>query len=387
MKDIIVFSHLRWNFVYQRPQHLLSRLARHHRILFVEEPISGGKKEGFSLKTVDKNIIVVQPHGTSTNFVQWFTPHLQQLAKKHLFHMPVLWFYSPANSDILECIDHSLVVYDCMDELTKFKFASSQLASQEVYLLSHADIVFTGGKSLYEAKKKLHPHVHCFPSSVDKKHFMQAMSDRLPIPKDIRTIAAPIVGYYGVIDERIDIDLLEYCAERMPDVSFLMIGPVVKIDEEHLPKRNNIYYLGMKSYKELPKYLKAIDIAMMPFARNESTEFISPTKTLEFIAAGKPVVATPIRDVVRDYARVVSVAESSETFVAAIQQLLQDDPASSRKRYVEQQRILRKTSWDITVAAMDTLIIAAVSEKKQTAALELSGLTFDFALFRPSVSN
>jgi glycosyltransferase involved in cell wall biosynthesis len=244
-----------------------------------------------------------------------------------------------------------------MDELTLFKGAPAELLVQEKFLIANADIIFTGGKSLYESKKKLHANVHCFPSSVDQEHFAKAMNGII-VPQEIADIPSPIVGYFGVIDERINLQLVNDTAVLNPDISFVMIGPLAKIGEHDLPRQNNIYYLGMKSYEELPNYLKAFSIAMMPFALNDSTKFISPTKTLEYIAAGKSIVSTPIKDVVRDYSHCVSIVNSAEEFSNAIRSYLENpDPVSKDKAYRE---ILEKTSWNVTVEKMNAIISKTV---------------------------
>jgi glycosyltransferase involved in cell wall biosynthesis len=260
------------------------------------------------------------------------------------------WFYSASFSPLLEVLSFDTVIYDCMDELSLFKGAPQQLIDLEKYLLSHADVVFTGGKSLYESKKQLHDNVYCFPSSVDQFHFAKALNG-IAIPEDIAGINTPIVGYFGVIDERIDLDMIRKSAAMMPDVTFVMIGPLAKIHDEDLPRAENIRYLGMKSYEELPAYLKAFNVAMMPFALNESTIYISPTKTLEYMAAGKPIISTRIKDVVRDYSHCVSLVDNAEEFTAAVRELL--DTQLSGQEYTD---ILQRTSWDNTAANMKNII-------------------------------
>jgi glycosyltransferase involved in cell wall biosynthesis len=272
-----------------------------------------------------------------------------------------LWFYSAAFHEMTDRLLHRAVVYDCMDELTAFKGAPEQLAAQEKKLLSKADLVFTGGKSLYEAKIKLHQNVRCYPSSVDREHFEKATHGGTAIPADIQHIAAPIAGYIGVIDERIDLALLHTVADSNPLVSFVMIGPVVKIDERDLPKLPNVHYLGMKSYGELPGYLKAFAVATMPFALNESTRFISPTKTLEYIAAMKPVVSTPVRDVVRDYSNTVAIADSAKMFSNALQRFVNESPLEATRRRHRYDRVLNERSWDATVGAMQEDILRVLA--------------------------
>lgn len=347
--DMIVFCHLRWQFVYQRPQHIISRLAAAMKILFIEEPVASQHDDPAlgKLMVITEKLHVLQPYGTH---IECLTGMLPSFVKNK--NIPVGWFYSAGFAPLIEQMRFETIVYDCMDELSLFKGAPAALIDQEKYLMAHAAIVFTGGKSLYESKKQLHPNVHCFPSSVDQAHFAQALNG-IPPTAAIASLPKPIVGYYGVIDERIDLELLHRCAKKLPNVSFVMIGPLAKIGQEDLPQENNIHYLGMKSYTELPSCLKAFDIAMMPFALNDATKYISPTKTLEYMAAGKPIISTNIRDVVRDYSDSVTLIENDEEFCDAITALLIKDRLAMQRQY---NKILEKTSWDSTAAKMESIL-------------------------------
>jgi glycosyltransferase involved in cell wall biosynthesis len=358
-KDIIVFSHLRWEFVTQRPQHLLKRFAaKGHRIFFVEEPLSFTPQQRGEahIFQADDRITVVQPYIELEKYAKQVKPILKNLVTTFNITSPILWFYSAFFEEVITDLEHSLVIYDAMDELSAFKGASPQLLSKEKHLFKQADIVFTGGKSLFESKRKQHHEVYCFPSSVDKTHFLKAESATTPIPADLQKIPLPRVGFYGVIDERMDLQLLKKVAQKLPSVSFVMIGPVVKIDANSLPQLKNIYYLGAKNYQELPAYLKGIDVAMMPFALNESTKFISPTKTLEFMAAKKPIVSTAIYDVARDYQQEVKVVRSATHFTNAVEEYLQESASERRKRVARQLKVIEKTSWDNTAAEMKKII-------------------------------
>jgi len=347
--DMIVFCHLRWQFVYQRPQHIISRLASNMKVLLIEEPIQNDAQDSSgNLIVISKTLNVLQPY---VKDIESISDILAEYVKNNT--IPIGWFYSASFSPLLEKINFETVIYDCMDELSLFKGAPAHLINQEKYLMAHADIVFTGGKSLYESKKQLHSNVYCFPSSVDQEHFAQALNG-IAIAPDIATIQNPIVGYYGVIDERIDLELLHQCAKKLPNVSFVMIGPLAKIEDADLPKENNIHYLGMRSYDELPGYLKAFDIAMMPFALNDATKYISPTKTLEYMAAGKPIISTKITDVVRDYSNSVTLIENDDEFCNAIRTLLEEKDHLKMK--LEYEKILEKTSWDATAAQMELII-------------------------------
>jgi len=345
--DMIVFCHLRWQFVYQRPQHIISRLSKNLKILFIEEPVGFSPEEEYTaiVNEITPQLHILQPKVQHINDITKLLPTYVSNSE-----VSIGWFYSAAFSPLLATNLFDTVIYDCMDELSLFKGAPQELIDQEKYLMSKADIVFTGGKSLYESKKLMHDAAYCFPSSVDEAHFAQALNG-IAVPEDIATIQSPIVGYYGVIDERIDLELLRSCAEKSPEVSFVMIGPLAKIQDHELPRSKNIHYLGMKSYEELPGYLKAFDIAMMPFALNDATKFISPTKTLEYMAAGKPIISTKIKDVVRDYSECVYLIETADEFCDAITKAT-SEPLKTK----EYREILLNTSWDATVAKMSSLI-------------------------------
>lgn len=351
---VIVFSHLRWDFVTQRPQHILTRLAKTAKILFVEEPIPfQGDEEGTAnLISISENITVLQPKIHAAHLIDDLKVLIQQHGAYLYPEAPILWFYSAAFHEISDHLPHALKVYDCMDELAAFKGASQLLVDQEKTLLQKADVVFTGGKSLYESKKQWSNSIYCYPSSVDRAHFEKALLESTSIPSDIKDIPQPIAGYFGVIDERIDYQLLAETAEQNPEISFVMIGPVVKVEQADLPRAPNLHYLGGKHYDQLPNYLKAFTVAMMPFALNESTRFISPTKTLEYIAAEKPVVSTAIHDVVRDYSHVIPIVHDATEFTAALKVLMQEDEKTKALRISRFKKILEENSWDKTVAAM-----------------------------------
>jgi glycosyltransferase involved in cell wall biosynthesis len=368
--DLVCFSHLRWNFVYQRPQHLMSRYSKQYRIFFIEEPIFDATAESFiEVSTPFENLFVVVPHlapgrPEEANIIQQ-----RELISKLLIDKQILnyffWYYTPMALTFSDHFNPQIIVYDCMDELSAFKFAPQALKERENELFLKADLVFTGGYSLYEAKKHKHPDVHAFPSSIDCEHFGKARKYNQD-PADQAIIPHPRIGYFGVLDERMDFDLVEAVARRKPEWSFIMIGPVVKIDPHSLPKNPNIYYLGMKQYTDLPSYISGWDVAMMPFAHNESTRYISPTKTPEYLAAGKPVVSTPIIDVLRQYGRhgLVSIAGTSEEFVRVTAMALENN---DREEWLEKvDETLSQNSWDKTWQRMMYLITRKLNEKQRS---------------------
>lgn len=376
--SLVVFSHLRWNFVYQRPQHLIARLARSHRVVFVEEPMHDAAREAhIELIDVEPNLVVVRPHtpspahGFHADQLAVIKPLLRELFEELAVEDFVAWMYSPLALPLLQDLEDAghapeAVIYDCMDELSAFLNAPPELLDREAELFRNADLVFTGGPSLYRAKKERHPSVHCFPSSVDLAHFGQARNV-LDEPGDQAAIAGPRLGYHGVIDERIDLPLIERLADAHPEWQIVMVGPVVKIDPATLPRRANIHYFGQKTYNELPAYLAGWDVCIMPFALNEATRFISPTKTLEYMAALKPIVSTPITDVAEPYGNLVHIAGDAKAYITACEAAL-DESVEERSRRVEgMEQVLAKTSWDRTAAAMESLMLEAVERKREAA--------------------
>src|SRR4051812_11168343 len=304
---LVCFSHLRWDFVWQRPQHLLSRAAKFYRVLMVEEPklVDEAVVPRLDISTRPGGITIavpLLPKGTSdSDAVLAQRDLMDALLAPYADAQRIFWYYTPMALAFSAHLDCDLCVYDNMDELSLFRGASQELIDLESELFRRADVVFTGGMSLYEAKRHRHRNVHGLPSSIDFDHFAKARRLRDPEPSDQIGIPYPRIGFFGVIDERMDIDLVREVAELRPDWQLVMIGPVVKIDPDTLPKRDNIHWLGAKSYADLPRYLSGWDVGLMPIALNESTRFISPTKTPEFLAAGVPVVSTPITDVIRPY--------------------------------------------------------------------------------------
>ncbi|HKQ05898.1 MAG TPA: glycosyltransferase family 1 protein [Blastocatellia bacterium] len=364
--DVICLSHLRWDFVYQRPQHLLSRCARERRVFFFEEPIYiKGQMAQFDLAARGDNLFVIQPllpMGLSEDEAERAQQAIinELIAEKEIKDY-LLWYYTPMALGFTRHLKPLATVYDCMDELSAFRGAPRTMAEREAELLKRADVVFTGGQSLYEAKRHQHHNIHPFPSSIDAAHFAQARFINQQ-PPDQAAIPRPRLGFFGVIDERMDIELLDRVATLRPDWQFVMIGPVVKVDPADLPRRPNLHYLGSKEYKELPAYIAGWDVALMPFAMNESTRFISPTKTPEYLAAGKPVVSTPVRDVVRVYGEMglVRIAERPEAFVEAIEAALREDIGNA-DLLMRVDELLARTSWDWTWTRMAELIKSAIA--------------------------
>ncbi len=356
---LICFSHLRWDFVFQRPQHLMSRFATSHNVQVWEEPVfvPAPAAPRVEARTVAPNLTIATPQlveGMSEDLVE---AALCALLDDYLGtdQPQVAWYYTPMMLPFSRHLEADCTVYDCMDELANFRFAPPRLLDLEKELFERADLVFTGGYSLYEAKRSRHPSVHPFPSSVDIGHFAKARA----IPTNNER---PTLGFYGVLDERFDINLLAAIADARPNWRFVMVGPIVKISADELPKRENISYPGPRTYDELPGVLAEWDVALMPFAINDATKFISPTKTPEYLAAGKPVVSTPVRDVIRHYGRLqgVKIASTPEEFVAGCEQAL-ELARSDGDWLSEVDQALSSMSWDITQRRMSGLIDEVVA--------------------------
>lgn len=364
--DLICFSHLRWNFVYQRPQHLMSRASKTFRVFYFEEPLLTSEEDHIDITTTPDDVKVIVPK-LQDNHADSVCKRLSILLERLIIQERItdymFWYYTPMMLSFSEEFSPKMIVYDCMDQLSAFKGANAQMLEYEKMLLNKADVVFTGGPSLYRSKKELHTNIHCFPSSIDFEHFARARQT-LEDPADQKNIPFPRFGFYGVIDERFDLDLLQESATLRPDLHFIILGPVVKIDEQLLPRNKNIHYLGMKSYQELPQYISNWDGALLLFALNESTEFISPTKTPEYLAAGLPVISTAVQDVKDVYgeAGLVSIVYTAEELVGSVDEMLKDEKKMERRANADS--VLRLSSWDKTWSEMKELIITNLSNTK-----------------------
>jgi hypothetical protein len=374
---VIVHSHLRWDFVWQRPQQLLSRMATCAPVLFLEEPV-------FPDDVFDAALDITIPSAGVYRAVPRLPACLRDnydaaiaqvrtLASAELsmpggigrhFADPVQWFYTPMPARaMLGAFDEAGVVYDCMDELSQFRFAHPDLARRERLLMASADIVFAGGWKLCESKSQLHPNVHFFGCGVDAAHFAKARDACTPIPDDVAPFtraAGRVAGYYGVIDERLDYDLIAQLAESDPALQVVMVGPTAKIDPAALPSYPNLHWLGARPYSLLPNYVRAFDVCLMPFARNESTEYINPTKTLEYMAAGKPVVSTAISDVVRNFSSAVRIARDASEFVRGVRLDAHTPPLERIEAGME---LVRASSWEAVVSAISGLMIQAIDSR------------------------
>lgn len=372
--DLVCFSHLNWNFVYQRPQHLLSRFTSQYRVIYIQEFSYSEMQDGYTISKGTENVWIVEPHLNNHHerIIERQRAVVNSIFREQQIYKYIFWYYTPMSLLFSDHLHPAVTIYDCMDELSAFKFANPQLKNAEKALFEKADIVFTGGATLYEAKKHRHPNVHAFDSSIDNEHFkiaryhLEEYADQIHIPH-------PRLGFYGVIDERFDTALIAQAAALKPEWQFILIGPVVKIDESTLPRTSNIHYLGSKTYKELPGYLSGWDIALIPFSINESTRYISPTKTPEYLAGGKPVISTPITDVVNPYGKkgLVHIAANAAELVEKATTELNTKERKNWLAMVDEH--LATNSWDITWFRMHEMIKKELydkqhlrTEKKQT---------------------
>jgi UDP-galactopyranose mutase len=367
---------LRWDFVWQRPQHLLTRFAQDYTVYFVEEPITTDEIETPTLEVFPAQnapgvtIIRLRQPAEQLHWIGHGHPETQSTYERLLLNFfaekrvnitsSIMWLYTPMAAPFVDTIPHEILIFDAMDQLSAFLGAPPELIAQEKALLPRADLVFTGGVSLYEAKKSFNANTYCFPSGVDVAHYAQAETkDGFEQPEELAALNGPILGFFGVIDERIDLTLLAEVAKARPDWQIVMIGPVVKIDPAHLPQHPNLHYLGGRQYKDLPRYLAYFDVALLPFALNESTRYISPTKTLEYMAAHKPMVSTPIHDVISLYGEVVRIADTPQTFITHVEAAL-NEPANMRR--ADEDRLLEEHTWDRIATEMKALVRAQESE-------------------------
>lgn len=375
--DLVCLSHLRWDFVYQRPQHLMSRFAAQGRVFFIEEPVWDAKESFLEYSVRECGVGVVVPHlpkMAEPKLSETLKALMDEFFRQQRIHSYCLWYYAPMAMSWTRHLKPVSIVYDCMDELSAFRGAPPELTQRENELLKVASVVFTGGESLFEKKRHAHDNVYLFPSSIDVRHFAQSR-ETIEEPHDQAKIPRKRIGYAGVIDERMDLELIAAIAKSRPEWHLVMLGPVVKIDQADLPRLKNIHYLGMKQYEELPAYMAGWDAAILPFARNESTRFISPTKTPEYLAAGKPVVSTSIRDVIRPYGHLglVHIADEPNKFISALERAMSEDSAA-RMRAVD--LFLSQNSWSRTWRRMSELIEDTVSSPQWKMPHVASAVTF-----------
>jgi UDP-galactopyranose mutase len=343
----------------------MSRFNKYFLVYFIEEADFHDKEDNYTIQVTKEKVTVIQPH-LNRHDVSGHHLRLKNIIdiiiEEQQIKKFISWYYSPMALLFTAHLESSLVVYDCMDELSAFKFAPPELKEAEQKLFQTADVVFTGGHNLYKAKKHLHRNIFPFPSSIEKEHFFRARH-AIAEPEEQQHIPHPRLGFFGVLDERFDIDLIKKVADAKPEWQFVFIGPIVKISCDSLPKNSNIHYFGSKKYTELPDYVSGWDIALIPFALNESTKYISPTKTPEYLAAGKPVISTSIEDVVHPYSdkQLVHIIHSAEEFIDAASKELS---TTSKDAWLKNaDTFLADISWNKTWQEMFDIIKSTLNLK------------------------
>lgn len=371
---IIVHCHLRWEGVWQRPQQFLSRISRNHNVLFVEGPNvhHNDAEPTYEIIPVKDypNVTVMRTHFPASRFQDgaWVDAQRLNLLRQALagplygkFDRPVQWFYDPmAAPCFIGKLNERAVVYDCMDELSQFRFAPPEIIARERTLLSAADVVFAGGRKLWLSKSKQNDNAHFYGCGVDVAHFSKARLPETEVPADVAQLKKPILGYFGVVDERLDYELIGKLADANADWNVVIIGPAVKVDPAQFPKRPNLHWLGRREYAQLPNYTKAFDICLMPFALNEATEFINPTKALEYMATGRPIVSTAVPDVVSNFSEAVNIAISQDCFIELCHRALASPDEDAIQRGL---KMASSNQWEVIVSKLEGHIADALRKK------------------------
>jgi len=376
--SIIVHSHLGWDWVWQRPQQFHSRLSQRHRILFVEGPVAraGLTAAQVTLREVADypNIVVLQMEMPAErwNDGAWVDKERRRLVESVLsgplgadFQDPVHWFYDPmAVTAFAGHFNESAIVYDCMDQLSKFRGAPAELVRRERELLAIADVVFAGGPKIWKDKVAHNANCYSFGCGVDVEHFGKALEPATVLPPDIANLPRPVYGYIGVVDERIDYGLVAKLAEKNAEGSVVMLGPWTKVDAATFPRRENLHWLGQRDYGRLPAYAKGFDVCLMPFALNEATEFINPTKALEYMATGRPIVSTAIEDVILQFEDVVKVARTREEFVLRCERAAKLPNVVAIRRGL---KLAKANTWESIVSQLEGHVLDVLNNRRSMA--------------------
>jgi glycosyltransferase involved in cell wall biosynthesis len=361
--DVVCFAHLRWDGVFQRPQQLMSRLAHNHRIFYMEEPVFRDTDSPFleEIQTVEANVRAFRPRFRAHypfyvgEQIEVISRLSNSLIESEEISNYIGWLYTPMALPVMRALKPLVRVFDCMDELSKFRFAANELKERDIETMSWAELVFTGGRSIHDGRRQMHSNIHCIPSSVDAAHFERALSSSVDEPQDQADIPRPRLAYSGVIDERIDFDLIQGIARSHTDWNIVMVGPFAKLGDHEIPRLPNIHYLGKKTYDSLPAYLKGWDVALLPFALSDVTLALSPTKLLEYMAARRPIISVRLPDVVQ-FSSAILIADSQQNFIAKCEQALAA-PTSQRTLWEDaMRRFVAVSSWDAQSRQIEELL-------------------------------
>jgi glycosyltransferase involved in cell wall biosynthesis len=372
--SIVVHSHLKWDWVWQRPQQFLSRLSRKHRVLFVEAPdvYHAAHVTQVDLREVtdfpNVNVLEIKIAANRRTDAAWIDKERRRVVQSILsgplgqsFTSIVQWFYDPmAVTGFAGQLDEQLIVYDCMDELSLFRGAPPELVRRERELLAVADVVFAGGPKIWGAKRELNPNCFCYGCGVDARHFAEAFDPKLLVPHEMAGLPRPVFGYIGVVDERIDYELLAGLADSTQG-SVVMVGPSTKVEPASLPRRDNLHWLGGRDYSDLPRYAKGLNVCIMPFAMNEATRFINPTKALEYMATRRPIVSTPVEDVIAQFSDVITIAKDVTAFANACERAAVQPDSRQIERGVA---LAQQNSWESIVARLEQHIEEALRSRR-----------------------
>ena len=365
---LIVLSHIRWSFVCQRPQHLLTRLASWFDVYVVEEPVFVDGEPALMSATHQNGVEVLTPRtrefasGFHDSQLNALRPLLAEFMASRGLGEPLVWLTTPMALPLVADLEPLAVVYDCLDDVAAPGNAEPVRAAREKALMQLADIVLNGGPSAHALRHGTHPRLHCLAGAVDAAHFAPEHLDGDDVESSVaaelhRGLPRPRLGFFGVVDQRLDLALVAGLAERRPDWQFVMAGPVVGLDPATLPRRPNLRWAGLQRYEALPHLMSHWDVCLLPFVVDETTRLLNPTQTLEYLAGGKPGVGTPVPDLVSLHGAAVRIAADVDGVVAAVQALL-DEPAPARaERRARAQAQVDAGSWDVTAAFVAAMLL------------------------------
>lgn len=364
-------------------QHLMTRLASHFPVFYIEPPadllflLRNPKflKNFFRNRDcalLKKLTPIIFPFENRLRWLKKINQKILLVQIKFFIkgnsHRPyILWLFSPKDFYLIKYLSEKLLYFHITDDYASFPNKAglgsrSQVIYQENRILEKANRVFVTSKYLADAKSRWLSKLTVIPNVADSKHFEKAKIPDLPIPADIVCIKKPVVGFIGAIDNyKVDFDLIRYCAQKNPKISFVLIGPVGKADNttrDSLPQEDNIHYLGEKTYEQLPNYIKAFNVCLIPYRITNYTKACFPLKLFEYLAAGKPVVSTNLPAVI-NYPGVVLIGKDPQYFNRLIIKALQE---ASQEMIKARQRIAKINSWDQRIEEIKSIITKDVAK-------------------------